>query len=66
MLSSAISYALSKEKKEWRTEGGGWERKDVRVGMGESIGGKPVDRSGTSRSCMGTKSGAIRWGEHRS
>lgn len=58
MLSSAISYALSKEKegREWGefisvcacVWGGGVE-------MRESSGGEPVYCSGTSRRCMGTK-----------
>lgn len=57
MLSSAISYALSKEKegREWgefisvcACGGGGGE-------MRESSGGEPVYCSGTSRRCMGTK-----------
>jgi len=75
MLSSAISYASSTDKNkkkgmEDRGRRGGWgvwERKRVRVAMGESIRGESMDCGGTSSGCMGTKKkrGDIRWGENR-
>lgn len=70
MLSSAISYASSKEKKrEWRTEGGGggggeWERKGAR--MGESVGGESSGPQWDKQKLPGNKeAGAVRWGEGR-
>lgn len=59
-LCNFICIEQRKKGMEDRGEGGGgsmWERKGVRVGMGGggSIAGESVDRSGTSRGCMGTK-----------